>query len=95
MRHKSKDTSLTTRYRSPSLRLPWWDYSQAGWYFLTICTQDRQCTLGDVVEGSMVLTPAGQIVEEEWPRTVTVRHNISLDDFVVMPNVFLGGLGFS
>ena len=74
------------RYRSDSIRLPWWDYSQAGWYFVTVCTNKRQCVLGEIVEGSVVLTPAGQIVEEEWWRTVTVRPNVSLDEFVIMPN---------
>lgn len=73
-------------FRQKSLRLPWWDYSQAGWYFVTICTQDRQCVLGKIVEGSVVLSPAGLIVEEEWWRTATVRPNVSLDEFVLMPN---------
>ena len=53
---------------------------------MTICTQDRQCVLGKIVEGSVVLKPAGQIVEEEWWRTVTVREHVELDEFVVMPN---------
>ena len=48
--------------------------------------QDRQCVLGEIVEGSMVLSPAGLIVEEEWRRTATVRQHVELDDFVVMPN---------
>ena len=77
---------LDLRYRSPSLRLPWWDYSQAGWYFVTICTKDRQCVLGEIVEGSVVLTPGGQIVEEEWRRATTVRQHVELDEFVIMPN---------
>jgi REP element-mobilizing transposase RayT len=58
----------------------------AGWYFVTICTHDRQCTLGEIVEGSVILSPAGLIVEEEWRRTPTVRPNVGLDEFVVMPN---------
>ena len=77
---------MNHRYRSESIRLPWWDYAGAGWYFVTICTQNRQCTLGEVVEGSVVLTPAGQVVKEEWQRTPTVRPNVGLDEFVVMPN---------
>ena len=74
------------RYRSDSIRLPWWDYSQAGWYFVTICTKDRQCVLGENVEGSMVLSPAGLIVEEEWRRAATARQHVELDEFVMMPN---------
>jgi REP element-mobilizing transposase RayT len=74
------------RYRSQSIRLPWWDYSEAGWYFATVCTQDRRCVLGDMVEGSVILSPVGQIIEEEWWRTATVRQNVRLDEFVIMPN---------
>ncbi|MDH4359513.1 MAG: transposase [Nitrospirota bacterium] len=77
---------MNTRYRSHSIRLPWWDYSQAGWYFVTICTQDRQCVLGEIVEGSVVLSQAGLIVEEEWRRTATVRQRVGLDEWVIMPN---------
>ncbi len=47
------------------------------------------------MEGDVVLTSIGQIVEEEWQRTVTVRHNISLDEFVIMPNHLHGILVFT
>ena len=67
------------RYRSQSIRLPWWDYSQAGWYFVTICTHDRQCVFGEIVDGSVILSSVGLIVEEEWRRTATVRQNVHLD----------------
>jgi REP element-mobilizing transposase RayT len=77
---------LNPRYRGQSIRLPWWDYSQAGWYFVTVCTKDRQCLLGKIVEGSMALSPAGLIVEAEWWRTATVRKNVRLDEFVMMSN---------
>ncbi len=80
------ESSVHPGYRSQSIRLPGWDYSQAGWYFVTVCTQDRQCVLGDMVEGSVVLSPVGKIVEEEWWRTAVVRPHVRLDEFVVMPN---------
>ena len=34
-----------------SIRLPGFDYSQPGVYFITVRTRDRSCLLGDVVEG--------------------------------------------
>ncbi len=33
---------------------------------MTICTQDRRCVLGEIVEGEVVLSPASLVVEEEW-----------------------------
>jgi len=42
--------------------------------------------LGEIVEGSMALSPAGLIVEEEWRRRTIVRQHVELDEFVMMPN---------
>lgn len=42
--------------------------------------------LGEFVDGSVILSPEGLIVEEEWRRTPTVRPDVDLDEFVVMPN---------
>jgi putative transposase len=35
-----------------------YDYSSTGMYFITICTQNRQDRLSDVVEEKVVLKPA-------------------------------------
>jgi REP element-mobilizing transposase RayT len=35
------------KYRIPSARAPWWDYSQNGAYFITICTQHRVHYFGE------------------------------------------------
>ncbi len=74
------------RHHRRSIRLKGYDYAQAGAYFVTICTQDRECLFGDIVEGTMWLNDAGQMVEDEWSRTSAVRPNVQLDAFVVMPN---------
>ena len=71
-----------------SIRLRDYDYSTAGAYFVTICTFERECLLGDVVNGEMRLNGMGQIVQEEWLRTAEMRKNVVLDEFVVMPNHF-------
>ena len=44
------------KYRIPSTRLQNWDYGQHAAYFVTICTQGRECFLGDVVNGAMNLS---------------------------------------
>ena len=74
--------------RRRSIRLRGYDYSQPGAYFVTICTHDRQCLFGDVVDGAMVLNPYGKIVWDEWFRTAEIRPYVHLyaQEFVVMPN---------
>ena len=71
-----------------SLRLADYDYSQAGGYFITLCTLHRYCLFGRVVDGEMKLNPFGEIVHNEWQRTATLRPHVRLDSFVVMPNHF-------
>jgi REP element-mobilizing transposase RayT len=37
-----------------SIRLKEYDYSTAGYYFVTICTQNRENLFGEIVAGKMV-----------------------------------------
>ena len=74
------------RQRRRSLRLRGYDYTQAGLYFVTICAQDRACLFGEVVDGEVRLSAAGEVVAEEWARTAEIRPSVLLDAFVIMPN---------
>jgi len=48
------------RHHRRSTRLRGWDYSQAATYFVTICTDQRQCLFGEVVDGRMLLNDPRQ-----------------------------------
>lgn len=37
------------KYRIQSNRLPGWDYSENGYYFITLDTQNRECNLGRII----------------------------------------------
>ncbi len=76
------------RHHRRSIRLPGYDYTQPGAYFVTICTHERAHLFGHVVDGDMVLNAFGKIVWEEWFRSAEIRAEIELfpDEFVVMPN---------
>lgn len=63
-----------------------WDYSQSGFYFVTICTQDRVNLFGDIVDGVMVLNDYGVIARDQWFGLGNRFPNIFLDAFCVMPN---------
>jgi putative transposase len=77
-------------YRRKSLRLKGYNYKQAGAYFVSICTLNRACLFGNIISEEMVLNDAGRIVADEWIKTVEIRNNIDLDEWVVMPNHFHG-----
>ena len=73
-----------------SIRLSGYDYARAGAYFVTVCSQNRECVFGEVVDGSIQLSEWGRIIRGEWLRTRSVRSNVQLDAFIVMPNHFHG-----
>lgn len=74
------------KHHRRSIRLQGYDYAKPGAYFITICTQNRACLFGKIVDGEMVLNEFGMIVNNEWLRTSIIRPNIIIDEFVIMPN---------
>ncbi len=69
-----------------SIRLKGYDYSQSGGYVITICTHNKECLFGDVMEGKVVLSPIGQIAFEFWLDIPKRFGNVQLDESIVMPN---------
>ncbi len=80
MRFKPKN------HHRQSIRLPGYDYSQAGAYFITICSRDREGIFGEMVDEKIRLNTNGFIVQEEWHKTPQIRPAVALDAFVIMPN---------
>jgi REP-associated tyrosine transposase len=89
-RFESPQTFLVTlfrnRYRVEAARLADWDYRSGGWYFVTICTKNRQCLLGRITDGALALTAAGIIAENEMRNISGHYNNVTVDRFIVMPN---------
>ena len=71
-----------------SIRVPGYDYTQPGVYFITLCTYQRECLYGEIVDGVVRLTTAGQIVQACWQNIPQYFPLTELDVFVVMPNHF-------
>lgn len=73
-----------------SIRLKGYDYSQEGLYFITLCTQNRECLFGNITNGNMILNDAGIMVEKCWHEIPHHFPNTKLHEMVVMPNHFHG-----
>ena len=69
-----------------SIRLQGYDYSQAGFYFITICSQDQAHLFGEIIDSEMVLNDAGKMVEHLWHEIPYHYNKFSTHEFVVMPN---------
>ena len=74
------------KYRIPSARLQNWDYGSNAAYFVTICTQNRECFLGDILDGIMELSEIGEMAEKYWLEIPNHFPFIFLDCYIIMPN---------
>ena len=74
------------KHHRRSIRLPGADYAAAGGYFITICTYQKRCIFGEVVDGEMHLSPIGQIVNDNWISIGVIHTWMFVDTFVIMPN---------
>ncbi len=62
------------------------DDCHAGAYFVTVCTQDRECLFGHVVNGEMRLNDAGETARRCWEGIPHHFTNVVLDALAIMPN---------
>ena len=67
-------------------RLKNYDYSERGYYFITICTKNHEELFGKIANGHMVLNKYGIIANDCWASIVNHFINIELDKFCIMPN---------
>ena len=86
------------KYRIPSARAGWWDYSADALYFITICTAGKECLFGEIVktdndgdackfpQAIMQLSLIGEIADQEWKKSFEIRMELFCDAYVIMPN---------
>jgi hypothetical protein len=67
-------------------RLKGYDYRQSGYYFLTLCEDNRQCFFGEVVDSQMILNEYGKIVSQQLLWMQKNFPYVKIDCWVVMPN---------
>ncbi len=74
------------QYCRRPIRLKNYDYSKPGYYYVTICTQNRECLFGNIMDGEMVFSAAGNMIQKWWLELENKYTNIGLDIFQIMPN---------
>ena len=75
---------IINKHRKPN-RLRNFNYSSSGYYFITICTKNRQEYFGDIINNKMVLNKYGEIVDDIF-KSLPNHHPIDLDIYQIMPN---------
>ncbi len=69
-----------------SIRLKDYDYSENGYYFVTICAKDRIEYFGKIINGKMVLNEMGKITDQCWREIPKHFPDVLLDEYIVMPD---------
>ncbi len=69
-----------------SHRLKEYDYSDPGWYYVTICIDGHVLQFGEIVDNQMHLSEVGSIVQSFWESLPQRFPGITLDEYIIMPN---------
>ncbi|MCK5241007.1 transposase [bacterium] len=67
-------------------RLPGYDYSSTGMYYVTICVYDNSSWFGDIKNGTIHLNDFGRIIQNQWFWLANHFYYVSLDAYVIMPD---------
>lgn len=62
------------------------DYSNPGYYFITICSEDKEEIFGRIEKGKMILSESGRIVYKCWYSIPEHFPDAELDQFQIMPD---------
>ncbi|MFN8491178.1 MAG: transposase [Caldilineaceae bacterium] len=73
-------------FHRKSIRLPGYDYTRPGAYFVTICTHQHEHLFGQITDHTMVYSPYGQIADQQWRALPDHFNLVRLDAWVIMPN---------
>ena len=74
------------KHHRRSIRLKGFDYAGAGAYYVTIVAWRRECLFGEVVNGEIMLSQYGEIVQKWWEEIPVHFSNVETGAFVIMPN---------
>ncbi|HLD93520.1 MAG TPA: hypothetical protein VI703_04915 [Anaerolineales bacterium] len=74
------------KHHRRSIRLKGYDYTQAGAYFITLVSWQRECLFGEIRSGEISLNALGSLVDNEWRRLGKRFERVVVDELIVMPN---------
>ena len=69
-----------------SIRLKNYDYSNSGYYYVTICSRNRRCYFGNIIDSKLMLNDSGIMLSTVWENMPLYNPGVKMDRFVIMPN---------
>ena len=80
------DNKFADRFKTKSSRLKNWNYSSIGFYFVTICTYNKNNFFGKIIDNQMGLSKIGIITNQCLIDISKHFSNVILDEYIIMPN---------
>ena len=81
------------KHHRRSIRLKGYDYSQSGYYYVTISSQNRECFFGEIIDSEIFLNKCGKMIENVWKEIPMFYRGSMIDEYIVMPNHIHGIIG--
>lgn len=69
-----------------TIRLKNYDYSQNGFYFVTVCAYKRQNLFGKITNNKITLSEIGKEIEKSILFINNIYNSINIEQFAIMPN---------
>ena len=83
---KTDGGSMNKLPRRKNIRLKNYDYSRAGYYFITICTQDKLKLFGEIINAESILNNRGEMIKKWIFQLENKFPHISIHKYIIMPN---------
>jgi putative transposase len=77
---------MKKKFHRRSIRLPEYDYSKAGAYFITICSFNKELSFGKIIDAKIELTEIGIIAENNLKDIQNHFDEVFIDEYIIMPN---------
>ena len=86
MLHEERNKLNNNFFKRKNPRLKEYNYALGGYYFITICTENKNHYFGEIVEEKMQLNEIGKLAQGNIEKLEAIYNTIKIDKFVVMPN---------
>lgn len=86
MLHKERNKLDNNYFKRKNPRLKDYNYTLGGYYFITICTENKNHYFGEIVEEKMQLNEIGKLAYSNIENLEKIYNTIKIDKFIVMPN---------
>jgi putative transposase len=77
---------MKIKFRRRSIRLPEYDYSKTGAYFITICLFNKDQILGTINNGKIILSEIGMIAKKHLEEIPIHFEDAFVNEYIIMPN---------